>query len=480
MMINYRDVARNVMAREKALYDGHAGRRRRRHQRGDRQAGAEADQGRLRGAAARHRRGRGDAARRAAAARGHVSRPASSRRRRSPPTSPSASSSCWATSAAGFKQADIVDRARVQHQAGAPGLHRAARLPRQRRPRTARPSSGCAPRATSIVRSALRAAARHGRLASCASPPSEIGGGFGGKTVVYLEPVALALSRKAGRPVKMVMTREEVFRATGPTSGATCARQDRRQEGRPHRRRRGRAQVPGRRLRRLAGRSPAPCARSPATTSRTCKVDRLRRRDQPAEGRRLSRARRRRSSAFAVESVIDELAEQDRHGPDRVPPQERRQGGHARPSYGAEVRPDRHDRDARGRARRMPHYTAPLGQEPGPRHRLRLLVQHRRRDLRRRSTSTTTARVTLAVGTPDIGGSRASLCMMAAEELGIALRARSAPSSPTPARSATTSSPTAAAPPSPPAWRRSRPRATSSGKLCERAAKIWEHRRRTP
>ena len=50
--------------------------------------------------------------------------------------------------------------------------------------------------------------------------PAEIGGGFGGKTLVYLEPVALALSRKCGRPVKMQMTREEVFRASGPTSGA--------------------------------------------------------------------------------------------------------------------------------------------------------------------------------------------------------------------------------------------------------------------
>jgi CO/xanthine dehydrogenase Mo-binding subunit len=48
--------------------------------------------------------------------------------------------------------------------------------------------------------------------------PSEIGGGFGGKTTVYLEPLAVLLSRKAGRPVKMVMTREEVFRATGPAS----------------------------------------------------------------------------------------------------------------------------------------------------------------------------------------------------------------------------------------------------------------------
>ncbi len=51
--------------------------------------------------------------------------------------------------------------------------------------------------------------------------PAEIGGGFGGKTLVYLEPLALALSKKSGRPVKMVMSREEVFRATGPTSGGT-------------------------------------------------------------------------------------------------------------------------------------------------------------------------------------------------------------------------------------------------------------------
>lgn len=49
---------------------------------------------------------------------------------------------------------------------------------------------------------------------------SEIGGGFGGKTVIYMEPVALVLSRKSGRPVKMVMDRNEVFMATGPTSAA--------------------------------------------------------------------------------------------------------------------------------------------------------------------------------------------------------------------------------------------------------------------
>src|SRR5579871_5137735 len=50
--------------------------------------------------------------------------------------------------------------------------------------------------------------------------PAEIGGGFGGKTIVYLEPLATILAKKSGRPVKMVMTREEVMRATGPTSGS--------------------------------------------------------------------------------------------------------------------------------------------------------------------------------------------------------------------------------------------------------------------
>ena len=52
--------------------------------------------------------------------------------------------------------------------------------------------------------------------------PSEIGGGFGGKTTIFSEALSLALSRKAGgRPVKLVMTRSEVLRATGPTASAS-------------------------------------------------------------------------------------------------------------------------------------------------------------------------------------------------------------------------------------------------------------------
>ena len=56
-------------------------------------------------------------------------------------------------------------------------------------------------------------------IANIRAMPAEIGGGFGGKTLVYLEPVALALSKKTGRPVKIVMSREEVFRGTGPAAG---------------------------------------------------------------------------------------------------------------------------------------------------------------------------------------------------------------------------------------------------------------------
>jgi CO/xanthine dehydrogenase Mo-binding subunit len=50
--------------------------------------------------------------------------------------------------------------------------------------------------------------------------PMEIGGGFGGKIPVYLEPVAALLSMKTSRPVKILMDRADVFESTGPTAGS--------------------------------------------------------------------------------------------------------------------------------------------------------------------------------------------------------------------------------------------------------------------
>lgn len=53
--------------------------------------------------------------------------------------------------------------------------------------------------------------------------PTEIGGGFGGKIPIYMEPMAALLSKKTGQAVKMTMNREEVLIGTGPT-GATYTR----------------------------------------------------------------------------------------------------------------------------------------------------------------------------------------------------------------------------------------------------------------
>ena len=50
--------------------------------------------------------------------------------------------------------------------------------------------------------------------------PMEIGGGFGGKIPVYLEPVAALLSRKTGQAVKILMSRADTFEASGPTCGS--------------------------------------------------------------------------------------------------------------------------------------------------------------------------------------------------------------------------------------------------------------------
>ena len=50
--------------------------------------------------------------------------------------------------------------------------------------------------------------------------PLEIGGGFGGKVSFYLEPVAALLSRQSGQPVKVLMSRPEVFEGSGPAPGS--------------------------------------------------------------------------------------------------------------------------------------------------------------------------------------------------------------------------------------------------------------------
>ena len=92
-------------------------------------------------------------------------------------------------------------------------------------------------------------------IANIRCTPAEIGGGFGGKTLIYLEPVAVALSRKSGKSVKMQMTREDVFRGSGPTSGASMEiKIGAKKDGTIVAAQAG-AEVPGGRLRRIADRA---------------------------------------------------------------------------------------------------------------------------------------------------------------------------------------------------------------------------------
>ncbi|MBI4233288.1 MAG: xanthine dehydrogenase family protein molybdopterin-binding subunit [Chloroflexi bacterium] len=46
--------------------------------------------------------------------------------------------------------------------------------------------------------------------------PTEVGGAFGGKVYCIVEPLAVLLAQKTGRPVKLVLSRQEVFLSTGP------------------------------------------------------------------------------------------------------------------------------------------------------------------------------------------------------------------------------------------------------------------------
>ena len=122
---------------------------------------------------------------------------------------------------AGFADADVVIEKEFKTAAGAPGLYRAACLRRDVSRPTARARSGQLQPGPFHDARADRARSSASTSATSACTPAEIGGGFGGKTVIYLEPVAVALSKKSGLPVKMQMTREEVFRGSGPTSGAS-------------------------------------------------------------------------------------------------------------------------------------------------------------------------------------------------------------------------------------------------------------------
>ena len=243
---------------------------------------------------------------------------------------------------------------------------------------------------------------------------SEIGGGFGGKTTVFIEPLALMLSKKSGRPVKIVMSRGEVFKATGPTSstmmkvriGATKA---------------GRITAGAAELCYQGGAFPGAPVEFGAMSAFACYdlenlhvsgydvvVNRPRQAPYRAPGAPMS--------TFAVESVVDEMAV--RLGLDPVDFRLKNASSTgSKSAYGPKFGIIGLEETLRA-AKAHPHYTAPLNLGEGRGIACGFWFNFGGQtsvsmNLQMDGT------VNLSLGTPDIGGSRASMCLMAAEELGI-------------------------------------------------------------
>ncbi len=243
---------------------------------------------------------------------------------------------------------------------------------------------------------------------------SEIGGGFGGKTHVWVEPVALALSRKANRPVKVVMSRDEVFRATGPTCSTSIdvkigATKD------------GTITAAKAVLRYQDGAFPAIWGMLGAMTSFACYdlknvksigYDVLVNRPKVAAYRAPSAP----MAAFAVESTIDQVAAEIGMNPvDFRIMNAAREG--TRASYGPTYGPIGIGPTLEA-ARNHPHMKARLGKNQGRGMACGFWFNFGGQtctDLNVGQDGT----VTLTVGTVDVGGSRASLSLIAAEELGV-------------------------------------------------------------
>lgn len=243
---------------------------------------------------------------------------------------------------------------------------------------------------------------------------SEIGGGFGGKTTVFIEPVALALSRKSGRPVKIVMSRSEVFLATGPTVSSSTdvkigmTKDGRITAGQAHLRYSGGAFPCGT----VDMGAQAAFAAYDLEAVQTLGWNALTNRPKEAAYRAPGAPQ----AIYAVESVVDELCQQLGLDPLEVRLKNAARKG-TKSSYGPTF-------DDIGlvatleAAKAHPHYSAPLGEGQG-----RGLSAGFWFNFGGNTCVTlnvnTDGTVGITEGNPDIGGSRAAISQMAAEELGI-------------------------------------------------------------
>lgn len=250
--------------------------------------------------------------------------------------------------------------------------------------------------------------------------PSEIGGGFGGKTMIFMEPLALALSRKAGgRPVKLVMSRSEVLRATGPTASASMdvklgmTRDGKLTAAKVRFRMQGGA-FPGNSFIGEALDCSLACYDIPAVHHEGYEV--LANRPKAAAYRAPGSP----MAAYAVESLLDEMCRELGLDPLDVRLKNAVREG-VKASYGPT-----HRRiglvEVLQAAKAHPNLKAKLGPNQGRGIAAGFWFNHGG------ETSVSLAigedgTVTVSVGTPDVGGSRASIALMTAETLGIAYEA---------------------------------------------------------
>ena len=244
--------------------------------------------------------------------------------------------------------------------------------------------------------------------------PAEIGGGFGGKTTVYLEPVAIRLAEKSGRPVKMVMSRAEVFTSSGPAPGSHIrlkmgATSD------------GRITAVDAELWYESGSFPGPlmglgmmCLTAPYEIENYHVKGYNVLVNKPFM--RPYRAPLAPNAAHATETIIDEICE--RVGMDKIEfrlKNAARKGTKA--AYGP-VYPEIGMVATLEAAKAHPHYSAPLGPNQG-----RGIASGFWMNIGGDATANISVlpdgRVSLITGRPDIGGSRAAQAMVLAEELGI-------------------------------------------------------------
>ena len=243
---------------------------------------------------------------------------------------------------------------------------------------------------------------------------SEIGGGFGGKTHVWMEPVALQLARKSNRPVKLVMTREEVFKATGPTSSTSV-------DVKIGAKKNGRITAASAELRYQSGAFPGMWGMLGAMTSFACYdlkhvksvgYDVLCNRPKVAAYRAPSAP----MAAFGVESVIDLLAAELKMDPVEFRIKNAAKKG-TQASYGPVYGPIGIGPTLEA-VKNHPHMKKRLGKNQGRGVACGFWFNFGGQTCTDLNIGIDGS-VNLTVGTVDVGGSRASLALIAAEELGV-------------------------------------------------------------